>query len=133
MGAQKPALLGLGRGESEIMNRMFALALCVPLVAGCNPELQAAFSGLPKGVVAEDVVLFDDAVASIGCALTTEGDYLATEFQTGFPREKVQSIASYQVSKREAVITTSGGFQLVTGACPVLLGAQTTDTAASLG
>ncbi len=102
------------------MKRFFVVTACLSLVAGCNPEVQSFFLGLPKGVVEEDVVFFDEAVASIGCKLVDESDYLPVEFQTGFAREKIQSIATYKVGKKQAVMLETGGIQLVTDPCPPL-------------
>ena len=86
-----------------------ALALIsVSLVAGCF---------LPEGVTEEDLISFDAAVASIGCDLADDSDYLPVEFQTGMPREKLITIAQYKVDQDEAVTLSNGGVRLKTGAC----------------
>lgn len=85
----------------------FAL-VAVALVAGCF---------LPEGVTEEDLLSFDTAVASIGCDLVNESDYLPVELQTGMPREKLLTIAQYKVEQKQAVALSNGGVRLVTGTC----------------
>ncbi|SNS27112.1 hypothetical protein [Antarctobacter heliothermus] len=85
----------------------FALVAAV-LVAGCI---------LPEGVTEEDLLSFDAAVASIGCDLADESDYLPVELQTGMPREKLVTIAQYKVEQEEAVTLSNGGVRIKTGAC----------------
>ncbi|MBT55895.1 MAG: hypothetical protein CMF72_21165 [Mameliella sp.] len=85
----------------------FALIAAV-LVAGCI---------LPEGVTEEDLLSFDAAVASIGCDLADERDYLPVELQTGMPREKLVTIAQYKVEQEEAVTLSNGGVRIKTGAC----------------
>lgn len=86
---------------------VFALVAVMPL-AGCL---------LPEGVAEEDLPLFDAAVASVGCDLVDESDYLPVELQTGMPREKLISIAQYKVEQKEAAPLSNGGVRLLTGAC----------------
>ncbi|SMX36633.1 hypothetical protein [Maliponia aquimaris] len=86
---------------------LFALVAAMPL-AGCV---------LPEGVAEEDLAVFDAAVASIGCDLVDESDYLPVELQTGMPREKLISIAQYKVEQKQAVSLSNGGVRLLTGAC----------------
>lgn len=111
------------------MKKFIAATVILSALSGCNPEMQSFFLGLPKDVTTEDLPIFDDAVASIGCKLVDESDYLPVEFQTGFPRAKVQSIATYKVGKGEAVMLENGGFQLVSGPCPPLPAPATTEVA----
>lgn len=77
--------------------------------------LSACF--LPEGVTEEDIVAFDAAVASIGCDLVNESDYLPVELQTGMPREKLLTISQYKVEQEQAVPLSNGGVRLVTGPC----------------
>ncbi|WP_417721940.1 hypothetical protein [Salipiger sp.] len=79
------------------------------LVAGCALP--------PKGIDENDMLAFDEAVASIGCALRTEPDYLPVELQTGLTREEVQKIAAYRVTSKQGVQLEDGTFRLVTGPC----------------
>ncbi|MCA0954830.1 hypothetical protein [Mameliella sediminis] len=89
--------------------KKFAFALgAVAFVSGCI---------LPEGVTEEDLAAFDAAVASIGCDLVNESDYLPVELQTGMPREKVVTISQYKVEQKEAVALSNGGVRLVTGTC----------------
>ncbi|MCT4609124.1 MAG: hypothetical protein N4A70_07945 [Pelagimonas sp.] len=73
----------------------------------------------PENVTAEDLVAFDEAVASIGCDLVGESDYLPVELQTGLTREKVIEVAQYKVAREEAVSLSNGGVRSVVGACTV--------------
>lgn len=89
--------------------KRYAFALVATgLVSGCF---------LPEGVTEEDLAAFDAAVASIGCDLVNESDYLPVELQTGMPREKVVTISQYKVEQKEAVPLSNGGVRLQTGAC----------------
>ncbi|PYG34628.1 hypothetical protein [Pelagimonas varians] len=71
----------------------------------------------PKDVTDEDLVAYDAAVASIGCDLRSESDYLPVELQTGLTREKIIEIGQYKLSTEEVVALEGGGVRLVTGAC----------------
>ncbi len=71
----------------------------------------------PEGTTAQDVTSFETAVASIGCVLKTEADYLPVELQTGLSREQTQAMASYVLSTDRAVNLEGGGIKLTTGAC----------------
>ena len=71
----------------------------------------------PKDVTEADLANFDAAVASIGCDLVGESDYLPVELQTGLPREKVIEVAQYKVAQDQAVGLENGGVRLITGGC----------------
>ncbi|WP_338548472.1 hypothetical protein [Roseovarius phycicola] len=71
----------------------------------------------PQGTTAQDVTSFEAAVASIGCVLHTEADYLPVELQTGLTREQTQSMAAYVLTAKRAVRLENGGVKLTTGAC----------------
>lgn len=71
----------------------------------------------PEGVSQEDLVAFDEAVASIGCDLVGESDYLPVELQTGMTREQVIQTASFRVASEQAVKLENGGVRLITGSC----------------
>ena len=71
----------------------------------------------PEGTGDEDLAAFDDAVASIGCELTYESDYLPVELQTGMTRMKINEVAQYRITRGEAEMTESGGFRLISGPC----------------
>jgi len=70
-----------------------------------------------EGTRAQDVTSFEAAVASIGCVLRTEADYLPVELQTGLTREQTQAMAAYVLSADRAVRLENGGVKLTTGAC----------------
>jgi len=90
------------------MKKLALTLSAAALTAGCIP---------PEGVTQEDLLLWDAAVASIGCDLVDETDYLPVELQTGLPREKVIEVAEFKVSQREAANLTNGGVRLMTGTC----------------
>ncbi|NIY99781.1 MAG: hypothetical protein HWE37_04095 [Rhodobacteraceae bacterium] len=71
----------------------------------------------PKGVEDQQMLAFDDAVDSIGCALDYEADYLAVELQTGLTREQIQQVANYRIAGGNGERTETGGFRLTSGAC----------------
>jgi hypothetical protein len=79
--------------------------------------LTAACGVPPQNVSPDDLVAFDEAVASIGCDLVAESDYLPVELQTGLTREKVIEVAQYRVANEQAVNLSNGGVRLKTGAC----------------
>ncbi|WP_232281536.1 hypothetical protein [Sagittula stellata] len=93
---------------------MKKLFLCVPILAlaGCV-ELGMA----PKDTTPEMLAQWDAAVASIGCDLVSESDYLPVELQTGIPRPMLIEIAQYKIQKQEAVSLENGGVRSVVGAC----------------
>lgn len=71
----------------------------------------------PEGV--DDVALakFDAAVASIGCDMSGEQDYIPVELQSGLTRQQLLDIAEYKIKIEEGVTLSDGGFRLKTGAC----------------
>ena len=71
----------------------------------------------PEGVSQEALVFFDEAVASIGCELVGESDYLPVELQTGLTREQVIQTAAFRVASEDAVKRENGGVRLITGSC----------------
>lgn len=79
--------------------------------------LVAACAVPPEGVTPQDLAAFDEAVASIGCDLVGESDYLPVELQTGLTREQVTQTAAFRVASEEAVRLPGGGVRLTTGAC----------------
>ena len=90
------------------MKKTFAAFAALTLIAACVP---------PEGVTPEDLAAFDEAVASIGCELNTETDYLPVELQTGMTREKLIEVAQYKVTRDEAVSLSNGGVRSIVGAC----------------
>ncbi|MBP0481946.1 hypothetical protein [Sagittula salina] len=88
------------------------LTLPVLAVAGC-----VELGMTPKDTTPEMLATWDAAVASVGCSLVTEADYLPVELQTGLPREKIIEIAQYKVARKEAVSLPSGGVRSVVGVC----------------
>jgi hypothetical protein len=86
--------------------------LVLPLILGLSGCLAA-----PQGTTVEDVALFDAAVMSLGCRLVVEGDYLATELQTGLTREQVVAMLNYKLTLKEAEKRAEGGYTFTGGAC----------------
>ena len=79
--------------------------------------LLAACAIPPEGVTPAGLAAFDEAVASIGCELVAESDYLPVELQTGVTREQVTDVAQYRLLSEAAVRLDNGGIRLITGAC----------------
>ncbi|SPF80552.1 hypothetical protein [Pseudoprimorskyibacter insulae] len=79
--------------------------------------LLAACAMPPQGITPADMLGYDEAVASIGCELVAESDYLPVELQTGLTRDQVIAISKYKLATEEAVSLENGGVKLVTGVC----------------
>ncbi|SLN49847.1 hypothetical protein ROA7450_02459 [Roseovarius albus] len=71
----------------------------------------------PQSVSQQDIAKYEAAVASIGCDMAHESDYLPVELQTGLTREQVKDITKYQLAAGNAVALPEGGVRLTTGAC----------------
>ena len=71
----------------------------------------------PEGTGPEAVAAFDVAVKSVGCQLVIEGDYLATELQTGLTREQVVQMIQYKLALEQAQRRPEGGFTFTGGPC----------------
>lgn len=87
------------------------------LIVLASLGLLAACAVPPQGVSTQNIAEFDAAVASIGCRLVTEADYLPVELQTGLSRQQVLDIAKYKLAADQAESLESGGIVLTTGAC----------------
>ncbi|WP_294608223.1 hypothetical protein [uncultured Roseovarius sp.] len=92
-----------------MMRKTVFAAACLGLTAACALP--------PKGVSAKDIAAYDAAVASVGCKLVGESDYLPVEFQTGLTRQQVLDITAYKLSSGGAERLPDGGVKLTTGAC----------------
>lgn len=79
------------------------------LLAGCALP--------PEGTSSSDVAQFESAVATVGCQLVSEAEYLPVELQTGLSREQTTKLASYMVSTNRAVRLSTGGIRLTSGDC----------------
>jgi hypothetical protein len=92
--------------------------MTTPRLAALAALLFVAACALPPdGVTPEELVMFDEAVASIGCDLVGESDYLPVELQTGLTREEVIEVAQFRLLNEEAVRLENGGIRLNTGTC----------------
>jgi len=85
--------------------------------AGACLGLTAACALPPKGVSTQDIAAYEAAVASVGCEMVTEADYIPVEFQTGLTRQQVLDITAYKLSSGGAERLPDGGVKLTTGAC----------------
>ncbi len=107
----------------------------LPLMAAAALAL-AACAMPPEDVTEEDLANFDAAVASIGCTLRDERQYMPVELQTGLPRQKVIEIAAYRIETEDAVRNEEGGVRLLTGSCapaPATPVAEATEAEATAG
>ena len=86
-----------------------ALGPALLLLAGCDIP--------PEGTNVEDVARYEAAVASIGCVMRDESDYLPVELQADLTREQTTAISSYLLASERAVKLSDGGIKLTTGAC----------------
>lgn len=71
----------------------------------------------PAGLSMTDVQNYEAAVASIGCVMRSESDYLPVEFQTGLNREQVVGLTEYELAAGKAEQLEDGGVKLMNGAC----------------
>ena len=79
--------------------------------------LTAACAMPPQGVPGDAISAYDAAVASVGCNLRTEKDYLPVEIQTGMTREQVLAMTSYKLANKQAEKLPDGTVQLKVGDC----------------
>ena len=77
----------------------------------------AACAVPPQGTSPQDIANYEAAVASIGCRLVTEPDYLAVGLQAGLSREQLLGITQYQLAADRAESLPEGGIKLTTGVC----------------
>ncbi len=96
------------------MMRIALIAAASALLAGCV-ETTGGTAGGPTP--AENAENFDAAVASIGCDLKFESDYLPVELQTGMSREDILKVAASKVRRGQAVALSGGGIRSTIGAC----------------
>ena len=57
------------------------------------------------------------SVATIGCEMKYDSDYLPVELQAGITRQQALDITSYMLANDKAVNLPDGGVKLTTGAC----------------
>ncbi len=89
----------------------------VPALSGLGLLSLAACDIPPEGTSVENIAEYEMAVASIGCELVGESDYLPVEFQAGLTREQSTAITSYMLTTGKAERLPEGGVKLTTGAC----------------
>ncbi|MDR9394196.1 MAG: hypothetical protein RI571_07700 [Roseovarius sp.] len=71
----------------------------------------------PQGVTRDQIGHYEKAVASIGCELVYDSDYLPVELQADLTRAQVVEITQYQLAAGKAERLANGGVKLTTGAC----------------
>lgn len=71
----------------------------------------------PQGVPADAVGAYDAAVASVGCVMRSDKDYLPVELQTGMTREQILEMTAFKIATKQAVKLEDGSVKLTTGAC----------------
>lgn len=89
--------------------RLLGLGVVVTALSGCDIP--------PQGTNAQDVARFQAAVASIGCEMVGESDYLPVELQAGLTREQTTQLTSYHLATGKAVELETGGARLIVGDC----------------
>lgn len=77
----------------------------------------AACEAPPEGTTPEDIARYEAAVASIGCVLHGESDYLPVELQADLTRQQSTEITAYMLATDKAERLPEGGVKLTTGAC----------------
>ena len=100
----------LKKGHSRMtLSHKFWIIAAGAVLTGCAVP--------PDGVSRENIAEYEAAVASIGCVLKHESDYLPVELQTGLTREQTLAITKYQLAADRAVNLEDGGVKLTIGAC----------------
>jgi len=89
--------------------KLLGAGVVLAALAGCEIP--------PEGTNAEDVANYQAAVASIGCVMVSESDYLPVELQAGLTREQTQALTSYHLGTGKAVKLEDGGVRLTVGDC----------------
>lgn len=79
--------------------------------------LVAACALPPQSVTQQNIADYEAAVASIGCVMAHESDFLPVELQAGLTRQQALDITKYQIAAGNAVRLSTGGVKLITGAC----------------
>lgn len=88
------------------------------LTAACGAlAFTAACAVPPTGVGPDAGVKYDAAVASVGCEMVNEPQYLAVEFQTGMTREQTIAMGQYRMASGDAEAIEGGGVRLISGPC----------------
>ena len=94
--------------------KRFALIAVPALLAGCVETTGTTGGGTSP---VDNAANFDAAIASVGCDLKFESDYLPVELQTGMSREEIQKVAAGKVRRGQAVALSGGGIRSTVGAC----------------
>jgi hypothetical protein len=85
------------------------LGAALVALAGCDAP--------PEGTSVEDIANYQAAVASIGCEMRGESDYLPVEFQAGLTRDQTVALTAYHIATEQAVKMEDGTVRLTVGGC----------------
>ena len=96
------------RTTRRALGPLSVLAACGVLTACAMP---------PEGVDEQMLVNFDAAVASIGCDMVAESDFIPVELQTGLSRAQVQEVIGYKLASDQGVQLSNGGYRSKVGSC----------------
>lgn len=79
------------------------------VLAGCDIP--------PEGTTVEDVTSYQAAVASIGCEMRGESDYLPVELQAGLTRQQTLDLTGYHLATQKAERLEDGTVRITAGPC----------------
>ena len=105
------------------MRALGFLAVAALALAACDETMMMPVTGgggapaAPVRSFADKVASYDEAVASIGCAMVGESDYMAVEFQADLTREESTTITAQKLAAGKAVKLPEGGARITDGAC----------------
>jgi len=100
------------------MKKLLIVLGATALLSACDDATLATIPGTDQyqSRLAE-VSAWERAVASVGCRIGTEAQFLPVELQTGLTRARVSEILSQKISAGEAVAMENGGYRYVAGPC----------------
>ncbi|KUF09088.1 hypothetical protein [Pseudoponticoccus marisrubri] len=100
------------------MKKTLAALLVLTALAGCDEQFLETIPGTEEYERRQaQIASWEGAVASVGCKLVSEAQYLPVELQSGLTREQVTGILSEKVAANEAVARPEGGYDYVAGPC----------------
>ncbi len=83
--------------------------MAISTLAACTPT--------PDGVEREQIALYEQSVAGIGCTIGTERDYHTVGFEAGLTREQAIAITAYELTADRAQRLEDGKVRLIEGPC----------------
>ncbi len=94
-------------------DRTLSARLGVVALAG----VPAACTPAPDGVERDQIALYEQSVAALGCTIGTERDYHTVGFEAGLTREEAIRITAYQLTSGRAQRLENGSVRLIEGPC----------------